>query len=64
MARERITPWGMHLRGMVIAMDWMRHMEANIKDNVKGFTWRIQRKLSLAEMDNSGAVGMGKQVGI
>lgn len=48
---------------MVIAIDWVRHGEVDIKDNVKGFTWRIQKEFSLAEMGKAGAVSVEKEVG-
>lgn len=53
----------MHLRLIVIAIDWMRHGEVDVKDNVKGFTWRIQKEFSLAEMGKAGAVSVEKEVG-
>lgn len=40
---------------MVIAIGWMRHVEVDIEDSVKGFTWRIQKEFSLAEMGKTGA---------
>lgn len=49
---------------MAIATDWMRHTEVDIKDSIKGFPWRIQKELSLAEMDKAGVAGMGKKVRI
>lgn len=48
---------------MVIAIDSMRHVEVDVKDDVKGFTWRIQKEFSLAEMDKAGTAGVEKEVG-